>query len=222
MDTKAERKLSIRYGVTRSPPRSEKAKAMFPSGVHWAPKGKNAIDEIDSPVSGAGELLYLTFSLSDTGIGMRSEEVSKVFERFEQANITTHVTYGGSGLGLTISKELTERMAGEIGVTSEPDKGSTFVFYIKTRRSVKRATSTPSITPLPLRQFPNGSKIPIIPEPPPKLRTLLVEDNVVNQKVLTRLLTRHKVDVTVANHGLEALETIRTCGFSFDVVLMDM
>jgi CheY-like chemotaxis protein len=113
-------------------------------------------------------------------------------------------------------------MAGEIGVMSELDKGSTFVFYIKTRRAAKQAASTPLISPLPLRQVANGIAASVPPSSAPRLHTLLVEDNIVNQKVLTGLLMRHNIAVTVANHGLEALETIRTCDTAFDVTLMDM
>lgn len=69
-------------------------------------------DVTNNPEWGIETVVYITFSLSDTGIGMRSNEIDKVFERFRQANVTTHATYGGSGLGLFISKELTERMAG--------------------------------------------------------------------------------------------------------------
>jgi signal transduction histidine kinase len=83
MDTKAEKELSIRYGATRSPPRSGKEATSFPAGLHWAPKGRKEADDVDSPAWGTGEILYLTFCLSDTGIGMRQEEVGKVFKRFE-------------------------------------------------------------------------------------------------------------------------------------------
>jgi signal transduction histidine kinase len=76
--------------------------------------------------------VYLTFCLSDIGVGMDQDEINKVFERFQQASIMTQQTYGRSGLGLFISKELTERMAGEIGVMSAPGICSSFVFYIKT------------------------------------------------------------------------------------------
>ncbi|CAO2648280.1 Nn.00g075470.m01.CDS01 [Neocucurbitaria sp. VM-36] len=209
-----ERSVEVRYGAMLSPPRSTDNTALFPEGVHWAPRGKTAAEAMDNSEWGTGTVVYLTFSLSDTGIGMRTDEIENIFERFRQANIMTHATYGGSGLGLFISKELTERMGGEIGVISYPSKGSVFVFYIKTRRA-NIATSRP----LPLRPL-SGDAPPLTNSP--KLRVLLVEDNFINQKVLRKQLKRSECDTEVANHGLEALDILCNHGSYFDVVLMDM
>jgi signal transduction histidine kinase/ActR/RegA family two-component response regulator len=229
MRAEGEKGLKIRYGATLSPPRSTDGAASIPERIYWAPRGKHAADDVNSSAWGSGEIVYLTFSLSDNGIGMRPDEVANIFERFEQANVTTHVNYGGSGLGLFISKELTERMGGEIGVMSEPEVGSTFVFYIKTRRSPTETASVAvspvpttniSAAPLALRQLPNGGSPPA-PPPHRNLRTLLVEDNIVNQKVLRIHLTRCNIDVEVANHGLEALDILRA-GAMFDICLMDV
>lgn len=74
---------------------------------------------------------YLWFTVEDTGIGMNSEEQNRIFTRFAQGSIRTHKTYGGSGLGLFISRTLSELQGGEIGVSSEPGKGSTFAFFVK-------------------------------------------------------------------------------------------
>lgn len=208
-----EKSLKIRFGATASLPRVADSSTSFPDDIHWAPKGDKASDAVvDGPEWGLGEVIYMVFSLSDTGIGMRTDEVDKVFQRFEQANVATYVTYGGSGLGLFISKELTERMGGEIGVQSTPGKGSTFVFYIKTRR----ANLEPKEIPLRLRR-------PSLPASrPSQIRALLVEDNVINQKVLRHHLQREDCAVQVANHGLEALEMMCAPEAHFDVVLMDM
>lgn len=215
MKAGGERVLKVRYGATLSLPRTTDP-ASFPEDVHWAPRGRNASSAVDGPEWGSGEVVYLTFSLSDTGIGMGKDEVDKIFERFEQANVTTHVTYGGSGLGLFISKELTERMAGEIGVQSHPGKGSMFVFYIKTRRTdMQMPVEIPS-RPIALQ------RPPLPPTRPSQLRTLLVEDNIVNQRVLRHHLERCHCAVSVANHGVEALAILRAPDAHFDVVLMDM
>jgi CheY-like chemotaxis protein len=213
MGTDGEKSLKIRFGATLSTPCIAESLDSFSENIHWAPKGDKASDVVvDGSEWGRGEVLYIVFSLTDTGIGMRADEVDRIFERFEQANVTTHVTYGGSGLGLFISKELTERMGGEIGVQSQPGKGSTFVFYIKTRR----ANLEPKQSSLPLRR-------PRLPASrPSQIRTLLVEDNIVNQKVLRHHLQREGCAVQVANHGLEALEIMCAPGAHFDVVLMDM
>jgi len=84
---------------------------------------------------GDGEELFIQFAVQDTGPGLTVEEKNLLFNRFTQASPRTHVRYGGSGLGLFISRELTELQGGEIGVASESGQGSTFAFYVSTRRS---------------------------------------------------------------------------------------
>ena len=76
----------------------------------------------------AKETLFLTFAVADTGRGLSEQEKSTLFGRFTQASPRTHINYGGSGLGLFISRRLTELQGGAIGLASEPKKGSTFTF----------------------------------------------------------------------------------------------
>lgn len=96
---------------------------------------------------GDGEELFLEFAVRDTGRGLTPDEKKLLFQRFSQASPRTHVTYGGSGLGLFISRELTELQGGEIGVSSEAGKGSTFAFYVMCRRSSEpqEAVDAPSL-----------------------------------------------------------------------------
>ncbi|KAF2031453.1 hypothetical protein EK21DRAFT_99625 [Setomelanomma holmii] len=212
MKIHGERNIKVRYGATLSPPRATNISALLPHGIRWAPLGEDASDLMDGSEWGSGPAVYLTFSLSDTGIGMHMNEVEKIFERFRQASVMTHVTYGGSGLGLFISKELTERMGGEIGVMSNPGTGSLFVFYIKTRRAERENAELA----LPSRPAPTHT----ISDHKPHV--LLVEDNVINQKVLRRHLTRSDCVVEVANHGVAALDALCKPDAHFDIVLMDM
>lgn len=139
---------------------------------------------------------------------MKSKEIHKVFERFRQANMRTHVKYGGSELGLFISKELTEKQGGEIGISSVYGEGSTFGFYVKTRRVERR--------PQTLSELFNGDDGPTTRQ----LHVLLAEDNVINQQVLGKQLKKAGCVVDLANHGLEALDILKKEGF--DVVLMDL
>lgn len=177
--------------------------------MFWATDSNQDDDVTSSPEWGNGEEIYLAFSVQDSGIGLQDKEINKIFERFRQANVKTHVKYGGSGLGLFISKELTEKQGGEIGVSSIPGQCSTFGFYVKTRRVEHR----PKLDV----EMRRGSRTQG-PAPPP-LRVLLVEDNLINQQVLGKQLKKAGCEVAVANHGLEALKVLDEK--TFDVVLMD-
>jgi signal transduction histidine kinase len=95
------------------------------------------LQDIDDPSSdwGTGDKIYLQFCVTDTGPGLKDSEKKLLFNRFTQASPRTHVTYGGSGLGLFISRELCELLGGKIGVASKYGKGSTFAFYVRASKS---------------------------------------------------------------------------------------
>ncbi|EXJ66418.1 uncharacterized protein A1O5_10570 [Cladophialophora psammophila CBS 110553] len=206
---------------------------------------------------GLGEPVYLHFAVQDTGRGLDELEKKQLFQRFSQASPRTHVTYGGSGLGLFISRELVELQGGEIGVASESGKGSIFAFYIKARRSKgdiatleeipgssaphsRKASKTTPLTGLAMQvlQPPSGASLASAKTASASLTTqadavhvLIVEDNLINQKVLAAQLRKIGCVVHVANHGGEAIEQIRkskfhsdhvTDGVKVDVVLMDL
>ncbi|KAF1973670.1 putative histidine kinase HHK15p [Bimuria novae-zelandiae CBS 107.79] len=197
--------IAVRFGATKTEPRS-----MFAGDTFWASKTKDYPDVTASPDWGQGEEVYLTFSVQDSGIGLKGKEIHKIFERFHQANTKTHVKYGGSGLGLFISKELTEKQGGEIGVSSVAGEGSTFGFYIKARRVERRPQTLGEL------YHENGGQ----GSAPQNLNVLLVEDNVINQQVLGKQLKKAGCVIDVANHGLEALDMVEKK--VFDVVLMDL
>lgn len=114
--------------------------------------------------------MFLTFSITDSGIGLKGREIRKIFKRFRQANVKTHVKYSGSGLGLFISKELTEKQGSEIKVASQSREGSTFSFYVKSRRVQQRPKMFRGLAHRDRRKDPAERK----------LRVLLVEDNIIN------------------------------------------
>jgi CheY-like chemotaxis protein len=149
--------------------------------------------------------------VSDTGMGMAEETVGKLFSVFTQADGATTRKFGGSGLGLAISRQLARMMGGDITVTSEPGKGSTFRF---TFRAHEAAAATPSPGPSPSR----------IPEPSRKslrgMRVLLTDDNAINRQVIKLFLAPQGCDIVEATNGKEALDLLAQ--HDFDIVLLDV
>lgn len=161
-----------------------------------------------STVSDYDDAVRLRFSIIDTGIGIEEERVNSIFESFTQASQNTKRLFGGTGLGLTISKQLTELQGGKISVESKEGEGSTFMIELtfdkgtessEVKEHTKKESDTHSIT---------------------GLKVLLAEDNVVNQKVMIRFLERWNIEMEVVNNGEEALEAIKHS--NFDVILMDL
>ena len=154
-----------------------------------------------------GEDAVLKFTVSDSGIGLTPAQQRVIFEPFRQADGSTTRSYGGIGLGLSISKRLVEMMGGRLGVTSVPGEGSTFWFTAKLGLTVG-ADAGPGLTRL-------ASAVSSGP-----LRILVAEDNLVNQRVVKTLLERRGHTVELAETGAAAVEKVAQQ--RFDVVLMDM
>ncbi|KAK4690403.1 hypothetical protein P7C71_g6377, partial [Lecanoromycetidae sp. Uapishka_2] len=198
---------------------------------------------------GTGDIVYLHFAVQDTGRGLSDDEKKLLFIRFSQASPRTHVQYGGSGLGLFISRELVELQGGEIGVASTAGEGSTFAFYVTARRSTaptdeseqfpgagahRSSTGKPSLHKRPSQgsqTLIKSTALPQRPAPKDALKILIVEDNLVNQKVLSKQLRNMGCIVHVANHGGECLDRLRESTFwkgnkareeiEISVILMD-
>jgi PAS domain S-box-containing protein len=150
----------------------------------------------------------LHFEISDTGIGITPEAQANLFEDFTQANSSITRMYGGTGLGLSICKELVHLMGGQIGVKSEPGKGSTFWFTVPFEKADSiSAMESPTHVNLADQQYH-------------KLNVLVAEDNQINQEVIQGLLCLLGDDVTLANNGQEAIDLFQTQ--KFDIILMDL
>ncbi|KKY32208.1 putative histidine kinase group protein [Diaporthe ampelina] len=174
-------------------------------GIEFTNDGPDAEQDItDKPDWGTGEKFNLHICVADTGPGLTDEERSMLFQRFRQASPRTHVEYGGSGLGLFISRMLTELQGGQIGVISEKGVGSTFAFYIKSRKSVEPQLPSPSL------HKDGADLLTLQPTIDPRtIDVLVVEDNQVNQKVLGRLLRNSGFNAHLANHGGEAIQKLQ-------------
>ena len=157
--------------------------------------------------------LLLEVTVRDTGIGITPEVQRTLFEAFVQADSSTTRRYGGTGLGLAISRRLVEIMGGEIDVTSEAGRGSTFRFTVRLGLTPEAAAAA------------RRSRPPVeAPEPPPaptgRARLLLVEDNAMNQRVVTLMTDRLGYDLDVVTDGRAAIEAVAG-ETRYDLILMD-
>ncbi|MDT8445423.1 MAG: response regulator [bacterium] len=147
----------------------------------------------------------LVFEIEDTGIGVPDDRKKAIFMAFEQATDKTSMRFGGSGLGLAISKRLIEMMQGSIRLDDAPKGGALFKVRVP-------------FSPVDPPEMPQTSSE--TPADLAGLKLLLVEDNLANQKVATKILNRMNAEVEVAENGAEALDKLSRQ--NFDLVLMDM
>jgi signal transduction histidine kinase/ligand-binding sensor domain-containing protein/CheY-like chemotaxis protein len=162
------------------------------------------------------DFICLHFCVRDTGIGISPEKQSTVFDAFSQADGSAARQYGGTGLGLTISRRLVELMGGRIWMESAMGQGSSFHF---TARLVPDFSAPESLHPVSSPVLALPKRTGSLPEKQ-RLRILLAEDHVVNTKLATRLLEKQGHTVEVASNGLEAVSALERA--DFDLVLMDI
>ena len=154
----------------------------------------------------------LRFAVKDAGIGLSADGLGRLFQRFGQADASTARQYGGTGLGLVISKRLAELMGGAMTAESEGlHKGCTFRFHIRAQAVAGGAPAA--------RAAPRVALDPQMASRHP-LRILLAEDNAVNQKLALRLLAQMGYRADLASNGVEAIAGIERQ--PYDVVLMDV
>ncbi len=156
----------------------------------------------------------LRFDVEDTGIGIPQDRQQVIFESFTQADSSTTRRYGGTGLGLTITRQLAELMGGRVEMVSEVGRGSTFSLIVPAGVDLH---SQPMITAL-------EKQTPSQPRSSPDVRLaghiLVAEDDAVNQTTIQAVLSRWGLDVTLVQNGQQAVEAAESK--AFDLILMDV
>jgi signal transduction histidine kinase/DNA-binding response OmpR family regulator/CHASE3 domain sensor protein/HPt (histidine-containing phosphotransfer) domain-containing protein len=155
----------------------------------------------------------IRFEVEDTGIGIPKESMDRLFKPFSQTDGSITRKYGGTGLGLTIARQLAEMMGGRVSFESEAGKGSVFRFtalFEKVGEIRSRDLKMSDHSASGIQQSPFASS----------RRILLAEDNIMNQKVALAILKRFGLSADVANNGAEAVSAV--CAAPYDLVLMDM
>ena len=226
-----QRSITITIGASKVPP------TRF-GHVDFVPTISSSKDLTENTQDwGSGEQVYIHYSVQDTGRGLTDQEKTQLFLRFSQASRHTHLTYGGSGLGLFICRQLAELQGGAIGVASTAGVGSTFAFYIKARRTIKPSEgydsakvksnllSSPQIfTDTSISSKARSANMA-------NVHALVVDDNNVVQKYSAKALELRGCTVHFADNGHEAIEQLKRSNFwkganasssiHIDVVLMD-
>lgn len=175
------------------------------NAVRYTDFGKVTID--CSVVRNCYPLCQAIISVKDTGIGISEGEINRIFEPFYQANSNPSRKTGGIGLGLSIVKNLTDLMEGKISVESQQGKGTVFTLYLPLQILEKRLVKSSSDADADLKSIFSGVNVAV------------VEDNLVNQKILNKIITSFGCGVAVFDNGAKFLKY--SDGNSFDVVFMD-
>lgn len=152
--------------------------------------------------------IQVNFTVKDTGVGIAARQLNQIFDNFTQADDSTTRKYGGTGLGLTISKKLVELQGGTISVESQVGQGSVFSVEMRFDKYVFAPDAGTRETPPTTHTDLHG------------LNLLIAEDNKVNVFVLTATLKKWGVHYTVANDGQEAIEYLKQG--DFDAIIMDI
>jgi signal transduction histidine kinase/ActR/RegA family two-component response regulator len=150
---------------------------------------------------------HVTFTVADSGIGIKPDDLARLFQPFTQVDATTTRNYGGTGLGLSISKKLVEMMDGRIWATSEYGKGSSFHFYIPEIEGEAPTVVNPTGIADAALHFDT-------------LRVLVAEDNPLNQFIARNVLNKLNIQPIIVENGVKAVKKCQE--MEFDLVLMDM
>ncbi len=177
------------------------------NAVKFSPEG-NYVGFYVNVLDDSRKELALSFVVFDNGIGMNEEQISHLFEAFEQTDKTIASRFGGTGLGLAISQNLVHMMGGNISVESEPEKGSIFKFDLRLQKSDRKISARKEAS---FELDLSGNRI------------LLAEDIEINRLIIRELLSSTKIIIDEATDGREAVEIFENSkeGY-YDLIFMDI
>ncbi|MEP0355265.1 ATP-binding protein [Paraglaciecola sp.] len=152
-------------------------------------------------------VLGVAIELTDTGIGMSEEALGGLFDRFTQADTSITRKFGGTGLGMSITKDLVSLMEGDISIKSTEGKGTTFTIFLPLTKSTKVEAPKAEVKPIEVPDF-SGKRI------------LVAEDNIINQEIIKSMLDETNAELHIAENGEEAVGKFSLC--HPDIILMDI
>ena len=183
---------------------------LLSNAVKFTEKGRVVISVFSRKLEGDNYEIH--FAVKDTGIGVPEDKLGRLFQSFSQVDASTTRRYGGTGLGLVISKRLVEMMGGKIWIESEVGTGSTFHFTIQAESTLEEPVDT--FKPISLFDADIQENLDH------DLQILLAEDNQVNQLVTQRMLNKLGYRADVVANGIEVLQALERQ--TYDVILMDI
>jgi signal transduction histidine kinase/CheY-like chemotaxis protein len=215
----------VPFGLTGDPIRLGQVLInLVGNAIKFTEQGEVRVDvSVDSVTN---DRAGLQFSIRDTGIGIALDQQEGLFQEFQQAHTSGRRLYGGTGLGLAVSKSIVTLMGGTIGLKSMPGEGTTITFLAYFDLSPGSQPSMPIPSEEDLRGMPtlivddNATDDNATNRRPSSLRILLAEDNLVNQRVAMSMLGKMGHRITLATNGLEALDQWRQG--DFDLIFMDV
>ncbi len=222
----ADKGLSLRLNVAESCPETLLGDAvrlrqvlinLVSNAIKFTARGSVTVSISPVPAGPSdqpGTAAALRFEVTDTGIGIEPEALSRLFERFTQADSSTTRRFGGTGLGLSIVQSLVQLMDGEIQADSQPDKGSSFCFtasFAIWEDSLPVEAVRPALGPVDIGTADLAG-----------LRVLVAEDNPVNQDMIREILSLAGADAELVSDGRQAVDRITQPGARYDLVLMDV
>jgi CheY-like chemotaxis protein len=195
---------------------------LISNAVKFTPEGGD-ITFSAGLVSDDNELCTVSVEVTDTGIGLSEEQISRLFNSFEQADSNTSRQFGGTGLGLAISKNIVEMMGGEMWVSSEPGKGATFGFTIKLERAPADADGdAPAGADGAARAHGDAEADDESDTDFSGFRAILAEDIEINREIVLAYLEPTSLAIDCAETGAGALELFSDAPEKYDVIIMDI